>query len=288
MTLHIKTYCSIRGDELRYGVLTPTQNADFRQEWSERRKPLVFFPGLGGSVKNALVFFNALLPVASPIYVPDLRGFGLNEACKLPDPIHFVAEARHFINSVVLANESTPLWVGGISLGAALATRLFEWPELREHASKLLLVAPAYREHPNTFPLSVVGKTALDVMLKGPDSLVRLPYGLDDLTRNEAILTDPRHQEQMENFMLPISFAWQLRQFNRGAVKQLSNISIPSCVVVPEQDTVCCPKAMVKASRRLGKKHDATLLTYPQARHDIFLEPEVLMLADDVSQWLLT
>lgn len=284
MPLQVHSYQSLRGDELRYGLLVPADEPASNNVLN--RKPMVFFPGLGGSVKNALVFFNALLPAAAPIYVPDLRGFGLNDSHTLPEPSHFVAEARHFINTVVLARHVSPVVVGGISLGAALATRLFQWPEVTEHAHKLLLVAPAYREHPKTFPLPIVAKTALSIITQGADALIRLPYTLSDLTRNEAVLNDPRHQEHMDTFRLPMRFAWQLRQFNRGAIKALNAINVPSCIVVPEQDTVCCPRAMKSSHQQLARMFPSTLLTYPEARHDIFLEPEVLTLAGDVCHWL--
>jgi pimeloyl-ACP methyl ester carboxylesterase len=68
----IHEYSGADGNPLRYGKLTnpnqPTQGG----------KAMLFVPGLGGSVKGALSFLEQLLPEYSPIYGPDLRGFGLN------------------------------------------------------------------------------------------------------------------------------------------------------------------------------------------------------------------
>lgn len=290
MTLSVHDYASLSGEPLRYGVLSPPENIiDVTQG---RRKPMVFFPGLGGSVKNALVFFNAMLPTAAPIYVPDLRGFGLNEHFDLPHPAHFVNEARHFLNSVVLGHHSdTPLIIGGISLGAALATRLFEWPEVNTHTHRLLLVAPAFRENPAMFPLPLVMQTAAKVMLEGALAPVKLPYGLEALTRNPQVLADPKHQEHTDNFRLPAQFMWRLRQFNRHAAKQIKHVNVPTCMVIPGQERVVDPFAMESAFQQLSNNPSRSGAThhrlyYPEAFHDVFIEPEVLTIARDVSHWL--
>src|SRR5689334_5112463 len=108
-------YTGADGEILRYGELLNS-----RQPSSNRA--LLFIPGLGGSIKSALEFLEALLPVHSPIYGPDLRGFGLNP---LQDPLHqadiILKDLDAFYRQVVEPVQLRDITLCGLSLGGVFA-----------------------------------------------------------------------------------------------------------------------------------------------------------------------
>ena len=282
MTFAIHSWTAADGDELRYGLLTASSN---ELPLKSPRRGLVFVPGLGGSVKNSLVFFNALLQHFSPIIVPDLRGFGLNEAKALPNPTQFVADLEGILTQVAPAYFAESPWtLGGISLGGCVVSH---WLGSAGHTvgpDSAWLLAPAVQEHPKAFKLPYVAKT-LWTMLTAPSSLVKLPYGLESLTQNPAVLASEQHQHHMETFRLPAQFLWQLRDFNRTSVKAMRAIACPVHVSIPLADRIICPNAMERAFLQLPYHQSHRRQSYKGLYHDVPLEIGMRDVVADVAAW---
>jgi len=281
MTFTIHSYTAADGMELRYGLLTSSHDAVL----APPHRGMVFVPGLGGSVKNSLVFFNALLQHFNPIVVPDLRGFGLNDSHPLPHPKQFVSDLACVGNQVVPQYFSEMPWtLGGISLGGCVVSHWLGGARSKIAPDSAWLLAPAVKEHPDAFQWPYVAK-ALWTMLIAPSSLVQLPYGLESLTTNPAVLASEQHQQHMTNFRIPARFLWKLRAFNRSAVKAYPSIELPVHLTVPLSDQIICPAAMEASFQKLPSHSLHQCKKYEGLYHDVSLEIGMRGVVDDLAAW---
>ncbi|MDH4379973.1 MAG: alpha/beta fold hydrolase [Vampirovibrionales bacterium] len=287
MTFAIHSWTAADGAELRYGLLTSSDDAPLKNP----RRGMVFVPGLGGSVKNSLVFFNALLQHFSPIVVPDLRGFGLNEHHPLPNPIQFVDDLNGLIaHAAPLHTGQQPWMLGGISLGGCVVSHYLGQPVNKANLSTFLLpdsvwlLAPAVQEHPQMFRWRYVAKT-LWTLFTRPQTLIQLPYGLEALTQNPAVLASKQYQQHMADFYIPAGFLWQLRRFNRSAGLQLHGVTQPIHLSIPLADRIICPTAMERLFQQLPLHPHHFCGRYPGLYHDVPLEIQMPAVVADVGAW---
>ncbi len=275
----VEEYVGAGGYRLRYGKLV---NRDCHQTG----RTLLFVPGLGGSVKGALPFLEKLLPVFSPIYGPDLRGFGLNP---LEKPIHsskiLLEDLEAFHQAVGLEQPKQPVLLAGLSLGGVLATLLAT--QNPERYERLLLMAPAFRAHGKSFSLQYQIKNALRRFILGREAYTRLPYNVDALTTNPDILNDPQYRNPPP-LDLSFDFLWSLRTLCNQSLQATKEIQIPTMMVVPGQDVVCDPEAMRQGYEQIPASTPKTYRFYPELYHDILFENAHSEIAEAVCQWATT
>jgi alpha-beta hydrolase superfamily lysophospholipase len=269
-------YTGADGEILRYGELLNS-----RQPSSG--KALLFIPGLGGSIKSALEFLEALLPVHSPIYGPDLRGFGLNP---LQDPLHqadiILKDLDAFYRQVVEPVQHQDVTLCGLSLGGVFATLLAaRYPE---RFSRLVLFAPAYKPHARSFSLSYTIRNILAHLILGKKARTQLPYGLADITSNPRILEDPQYNI-LEPLILTPGFLLSVRNLCLQAMREAANIKIPTLMVIPGQDTVCDPAAMRQAFDRIPANTPKKCLHYADFYHDVLMESGHTAIVEEMFQW---
>ncbi len=277
-----KTDLDGKNIELRFGVI---KNKNSQTTTS---KSLIFVPGLGGSVKGALDFLEGLLENYDSILAMDLPGFGLNTHINVCNPNFYVPLLNNFLKAKGPAEiiQSNTLGLAGISLGGSTATHwVTSHPELFE---ALILIAPAYKPSKQSFPLPYVLKNVGKYLLKGADASMTLPYDIRSLTRNQSFLNNPNNQQKhFEPLTLPTQYMLSLKGFNGKANQLAKDINTPTLILVPEQDVVCDPDAMKKAYQAMANKYKQLKL-YPQAYHDLLIEPELPEIINDVNNWLNT
>ncbi len=252
---------------LRYGIVR-----DELRSAEKPARPVVFVPGLGGSVKNALSFMRLMAQEFGVVYSLDARGFGINEGRKpTPNPSAYLKDFQKFIlylQQINAIDENNKPIIIGISLGSVLST-LFTTSYQHPFTAQIL-VAPAFRPHPQLFDTSFKLKNYSQVFIKGPWALTRLPYGIQDLTRNADLYNDPLFQDPL---VLPTFYLFFVDLLCRKALSRCKRIAIPTAVVVPEKDSICDPVTMTQACKCIN--HPQTrLLNYPDLYHDVFMEPE--------------
>lgn len=272
----VHEYQGADGKPLRYGKLV-------NPERPATGKALLFVPGLGGSVKGALHFLEQLLPEYSPIYGPDLRGFGLNP---LDVPLHkadiVVEDLEAFYRQVIVPENHAELMLCGISLGGVISTSLAaRYPE---RYKALVLLAPAYRPHPQSFSLAYTLRSMMAFLLKGKHARTRLPYGVTALTRNEAILSDPQYTENPPLELNP-GFLLGVRTLCNRAMADAAKLTLPTMVVVPGQDIVCDPKAMRQAFEKIPASTSKLCKEYPDFYHDVLFETGHSDIAQEILSW---
>lgn len=279
----VKDYEGADGRSLRYGQL-------IHDDRPATGRALLFIPGLGGSVKGALSFLECLLPFYSPIYAPDLRSFGIN-ATSEDAPLHHVrnlpADLEMFHRQVLAPARNggsfEELILCGISLGGVLATLLAA--EHPERYQRLILLAPAYKPHARSFPLSYVVRNVLTFLLLGRRARTRLPYGLSALTRNTSILDDPSYRDHPPLVLSP-GFLLGVRGLANAALRAASRLTIPTLMVVPGQDIVCDPDAMRLAYGRIPADTPKHCLEYSDVYHDVLFEAEHCEIARAILRWV--
>lgn len=273
----IESFKSHDDHVLRYGKLVNPNRA-------ASDKALLFVPGLGGTVKCALHFLNILLPHYSKIYVPDLRGYGLNKHDTHLHSVTPIIEDLRVFHRDVIANRHQALDLAGISLGGVLATLLAA--KYRFHPQgyeRLALLVPAFEPSPVKFTARYVLKNAVNRILG--KRLTRLPYSVETLTQNPDVLGHPEFQD-IEPLELSFDYLLHVRLLGLEALKRVRTLNLPTLIAVADKDHVCDPRAMRAAFRNLPPTLDKCILEYPELYHDILLEREVHQIGQAVGQWL--
>ncbi len=275
----VKEYRGGDGSPLRYGQFVKTGGGEptGRAVW--------FVPGLGGSVKGAIEFLEAMLPDFDTIYGADLRSFGLNPVSKpMPHfhPIH--ADLEAFYQNVIRPAGHSDLTLVGISLGGVLSTLMAA--RHPERFKRLVLLAPAYKAHPKSFSLNYLLKNVVGCALKGRHFETTLPYGIDAVTRNEAILQDPQYQN--DPLVLAAGFLLDVRTLTGQALKATAQLRIPTLMVIPGMDVVCCPEAMRQGFKRIPESTPKVCHDYPDYYHDVLFEAGNQDIAREVVAWVGT
>jgi 4,5:9,10-diseco-3-hydroxy-5,9,17-trioxoandrosta-1(10),2-diene-4-oate hydrolase len=284
--LALHTYAGYQETPLRYGVITaaPLPDADLAG-----KRVLVFLPGLGGTIKSVLGFLESLLATDEPGYDVilgmDLRGFGLNhseEPLISVDPMR--QDIRLFFQSGRLA-QAQSITLCGISLGGTLATELaLDHPEWMR---RLILLAPAFRAHPASFSWQYRLKQTVGKLVLGKRHRLSLPYNLTHLTRNPKVLNDPQYQNAPAP-RLTLPFMQTLRALCLQVMPAAPNLTVPTLVVVPEQDKICDPKAMHRFYQAIPTAVPKKVLSLPHHYHNVLMEEETEPVRQAMLAWGLS
>lgn len=267
------------GQPVRYGQLTtPGRPPTGRALW--------YVPGLGGSMKWALHFLEQLLPHFDVIYGTDLRGFGLN----LPEgdePQHSARivekDLECFYQQVIVPARHTDLTLCGLSLGGVFTTLMAV--ATPERFKRLVLLAPAYRPHPRCFSLSYTVRTTLAYLFLGKKARTTLPYGLPEITCNEAILNDPQYSG-LPPMVLSPGFLLSTRDYCNLSFSATRRLSLPTMIVIPGRDIVCDPVAMRKAFENIPQTTLRHCREYPDFYHDVLFEAGHSEIAQEILLWI--
>lgn len=274
----VAEYSGHDGTTLRYGKLVNPEAATY-----PKNRALLFVPGLGGSVKGALAFLNGLLPDYDVIYGPDLRGFGLNP---IESPLFstqpILDDLKAFHQHLNL-QPNQHLDLCGISLGGIIAITLAT--QQIAHYQKLVLLAPAYEAHPARFTPSYILKNIVNRIIYGKKHHTHLPYGLEALTQNEAILSDPQFSDSSKT-PLSIDFLLSVRALGLNAMRATRQLQLPTLMVIPGKDIVCEPAAMRRGFQQIPASTPKQCLDYPDLFHDILFEKEIHDIAEETRKWL--
>lgn len=249
-------------------------------------KALLFVPGLGGTVRFALAFLDAMLPHYSCIYAPDLRGYGLNyREAPLDSLKPIIRDLESFHQAILNPSSHQALDLCGISLGGILATMLAsQWRFYKEDYKRLALLVPAFKASPVKFTPAYVFRQITQRYLLG-NKYTRLPYGIDSLTQNTRFL-EGEEKYGGDPLRFSVDYLLEVRSLGLKAMKQVKRLEIPTLMAIADKDVVCDPKTMRRAYRHLPESLDKKLLEYPTLYHDILMEEEAPEIGEAVGSWL--
>ncbi len=278
---HVESFQAKDSATIRYGVLSATQpNAP-------SQRPIVFVPGLGGSIKFALNFLKRFVPHHGPVYSMDGRGMGLNEElAPKPSPGDYLQDLDEFIRYLqqkeLIQADQSPILMG-LSLGS-IYTTLFA-TRYTHPFKALILLAPAFSPHPKTFGFRFRLKNYSRIFYKGIKAMTTMPYGVRELSRDETLYDDPHLQNPM---VLPSFYLFLVERMCLKAFKSIRQLRLPTAFVVPGQDVVCCPERMLAAFQQIPG-NQKKCFAYPDLYHDVAqeLEADQVRLEADLTEWLL-
>lgn len=275
----VHTWQNPQGKALRYAHISPNAQAP-------QKSPIVYVPGLGGSVKSAVEFLKSFARQGHPVYSLDAQGWGLNDDLPCyPNPVQYLADFKGFVadlqqqGALQGANASILM---GISLGGILASIYAS--QTPHPFGRLVLLAPAFKPHPKTFSLQYRLKAYGLALTRGFKAKLVMPYGIEHLTQNPQAHADPSLQTRLS---VPVLYMLFVDRLCAKALKALPQIDIPVALVAPQADVVCCPQFMRQAFKAL-KHPKSQLISPPGVFHDIPREPEPVLapLCHDLLQWL--
>jgi len=173
-----------------------------------------------------------------------------------------------------------PVFILGHSMGTLIALKLSE----KIKANGWVFSVPGFVGNPEMWPFS---KLVLPLILKAlfsPNKLVTLPFGPEAITRNKE--TQQKLKEDKLRVVSPkASLFLQVHLLTKAAMKLAEKFTEKFILLEAGKDMVCSNEAMDKFYNLVQSK-DKTKKIYYNAYHDLFIEPEVSLLVDDVSLWI--
>jgi alpha-beta hydrolase superfamily lysophospholipase len=242
-------------------------------------------PGLGGKSEWGTRMISWLINQQPLMYGMDTRCLGDDPANKghLPDRKELVREIAETVD-YLHEKHGGKVILTGVSLGGLISTHYLA--DNPEKVSGAILVAPAFRPAKSSFTpwfyAKVLAKFSLEKLgLKSP-SPIKMPYGNDAEIVDDGLPDDAR--EQISS-LSATSYYELMKLTYFEAFTKAKQIKVPTLVVIPEKDTVCSPKAMRQAFDLIPAR-EKTLLSFPNAHHNLIFEKYMVPLAQYVSHWM--
>jgi alpha-beta hydrolase superfamily lysophospholipase len=171
----------------------------------------------------------------------------------------------------------------GISLGGVVATVMAT--QHPDRYSRLVLLAPAYKPHRQSFTLKYTLKNIGVFLLRGAKAKIQIPYGLSALTSNEALLNDPEYNSHPP-LTLAVGYLLGVSVLCWKALRATKQISIPTLMVIPGKDIICDPNAMRTGFQQIPNSTTKVCREYPDFYHDVLFESGHPEMAEDVLAWI--
>lgn len=243
--------------------------------------------GVGEHAGRYADLIAALNAAGYTVYADDHRGHGRTGLTQHGDPRHLgrlgvggmraaVAAVYQLTEIIRAAHPDLPLIILGHSWGSFLTQMLVN-------------------EHPEAYDAFVLSGSAL----RWPGSLnsgdLNAPWKSKDANGMEWLASDPAVGEAFLadplTTSVPLAKLFGIREAARifGRPKKDLGRNLPALLMVGREDTVGGPRSvhrLAAAYRERSKLTDVTTLVYPNARHEIFNEPNKAEVFADLVAWL--
>ncbi|QDT17357.1 alpha/beta fold hydrolase [Alienimonas californiensis] len=217
------------------------------------------------------------------VWFADRRGSGANGGPRgdVRHPDRLLADMRHVLHAARRTDPRTPTVLCGISWGGKVAATLAAEPG---RCDALMLLAPGLRAQVRVGALRGHLARAAAALGRGRTP-VRIP--LEDprlFTRDEAFVRfierDPLALDAVTLRFTTASLELDLR-----ADAAIERLSVPVLTLLAGQDEIVDNPATRRLLGRCGSP-DATVRTYPAARHTLEFEPDRAAIFDEATAWL--
>lgn len=173
-----------------------------------------------------------------------------------------------------------PVFILGHSMGALIALKLSE----KIKANGWIFSVPGFAGNPDIWPFY---KLVLPIILKSlfmPNKPIILPFGPESITRDKEIQKLLK-RDKFRVINPKASLFLQVHLLTKAAMKLAEKFTEQFVLLEAGKDMVCSNEAMDKFYN-LAQSKDKTKKVYYNAYHDLFIEPELTLLVDDVSLWI--
>lgn len=175
-----------------------------------------------------------------------------------------------------------PIWMLGLSLGGLLAAHAAA--RKPEGLSGLCLIAPAFKASTVTFEpafyLEAIFRRFGECLgLQKPGYPMPIPFAKDQTTITRIPEKVALMQETPNRVLslTPRAAVQLIKLTLMDTPKVIPEITCPVRLYVSQTDAICDAPTMIAQFERLGSE-DKQLVVFPEARHDLTLEPEMPLL----------
>jgi alpha-beta hydrolase superfamily lysophospholipase len=177
-----------------------------------------------------------------------------------------------------------PFFLAGNSMGAMVALRWLCTAKTTPPGLKgLVLFSPGFSGNPQRFTLLYQLK-ALTTAILAPKKMVRLPYGVSDITRHSDVqqqLNDDPHM------MLAIEagLGFELFSLTKDVAKLPKRLSLPLFLAMAGKEHIVDNKTTLKFYDQV-ECYSKIRFAYPEAFHDLMFDACQDQLAEDLVSWM--
>jgi alpha-beta hydrolase superfamily lysophospholipase len=175
-----------------------------------------------------------------------------------------------------------PIWMMGLSLGGLLAAHAAA--KQPQGLAGLGLIVPAFKASPITFEPSfyleaVLRRLSECLGLQKPGYPMPIPFAKDQttITRIPEQVTMMQETPHRVLSLTPRAAVQLIKLTLMDTPKVIPDITCPVRLYVSQTDAICDAPTMIAQFERLGAT-DKQLVVFPEARHDLTLEPEMPLL----------
>jgi alpha-beta hydrolase superfamily lysophospholipase len=173
-----------------------------------------------------------------------------------------------------------PIFIMGNSMGALVALRSMG----AINPSGLVLFSPGFDGNASTFTLGYKAKTLLTALLK-PDTLVKLPYTTDQITRDPVVRGWLNNDVEARS-ELPARMLLELLKLTEEVKNTGKKLPSPLFMFTAGQEKIVNNAVSEAIYSRLvaprKQKHH-----FPEAWHDLMFDPVLDELVDTLAAWML-
>jgi alpha-beta hydrolase superfamily lysophospholipase len=246
--------------------------------------------GLGGTTEWLAPFATKLLEQNGSVYGLDIPRIGLNPE-KVGDFHHrsdLLGEIRDAIEHLS-KEQNRPVVAIGLSLGGLLVTHTAANPP--KGLGGIVVISPAYKAASATFKPMIYVKAILRRMLEKIRLLkpgtIPIPFADDQsaITRNPDKIRLMRETEERITRLSTRACIELIKLTLLDTPKAVKQINVPLALFVAQHDKICDPTAMMKAFEQFPSP-EKKLFVFPEAMHDLTLDPEMPAMADAINAWV--
>lgn len=177
-----------------------------------------------------------------------------------------------------------PFFLMGNSMGAMVALRwLCTTKSIPPGLKGIVLFSPGFGGNPERFTLTYqLG--ALITAIFAPKKMVKLPYGVSDITRHVEV-QDQLNKDPHMMLAIEAGLGFELFSLTQDVAKLPKRLSVPLFLAMAGQEHIVDNKATLKFYDQIEAPSKARF-AYPEAFHDLMFDACQVQLAEDLVAWM--
>lgn len=172
-----------------------------------------------------------------------------------------------------------PIYVMGNSMGAVLALKAASILKCQG----LVMFSPGFGGNSETFKIGYRMKALSTAFLK-PDQEVALPYGVDQVTREQSV-RQWLAQDPDRRFLLPARMLFELLQLTREAKAGVKRVPCPVLMLTAGVEKIVDNSISNNIFESIVAP-SKTKFVFNDAWHDLMFDPVIDEMADYLSDWI--
>lgn len=269
---------------------TPGPNAIPPSDANNKEPIILMVHGLGGTTDWLSPFATKILEHQPMVFGLDIPRIGTNptqqgDFADRADLMKEIADSIDWLSE----KYQRPVYTVGLSLGGLLVTHMAAQPP--KNLAGIVVISPAYKGAPETFKPGLYIKSLIRRVFEKARILksgkVLVPFADDqrDITRNPNKIRLMQETPDRVRWLSTRACVELIKLTLLDTPKVVKNIHVPLMLFVSQHDRICDPRAMFKAFDQFPSQ-DKKLCVFPEAMHDLTLDPEMPVMATTMCDWI--